>query len=78
MPTPSASILRHQELCRVRPDRQLLPISEAAARLGVTRARVDQIVREGRLPVVWVGHQRCIEARFVARHKRKAGGRKKL
>jgi excisionase family DNA binding protein len=47
-----------------------LTTAEAAAELGVTRARVDQFCREGRLAFAWFGNARQIPRAEVERFKK--------
>ena len=56
---------------------------ETAARLGLSRARIDQFARAGRLPCVWIGRARLFPRDAVTafgRVIRRPGmpGRKKL
>lgn len=38
----------------------MLTVAEAAEKLGVCRQRVDQLIREKKLPAIFIGRQRFI------------------
>ncbi|SRR5258706_10651231 len=47
---------------------QLLDPAQVAALLRLSRPRVDQLMRDGPLPVLWVGGRRVVLRRHVARY----------
>lgn len=47
---------------------QLLPPAEVARRLGLSRQRVDELLRNGPLPAVWIGVRRVALYRHVERY----------
>lgn len=53
----------------------LISVTEAADRLGVTRGRVAQLISEGRLPASKVGHVFVIQAQDLELVKDRRPGR---
>ena len=47
---------------------QLLGPPQIAALLRLSRPRVDQLMRDGPLPVLWVGGRRVVLRRHIARY----------
>jgi excisionase family DNA binding protein len=52
-----------------------ISVTEAAAELGVTRARVHALIRDGRLPASKIGSQYVIQPKDLAKVRERKPGR---